>query len=421
MRIQQYLNAIVWLLLAGVYFCGSNSAYAAIKTQPSRTINLVNQCPFPVWFGFSGSASPSQNGSPCSTNADCYPGSACVNIGAAGTQCFWQNPAPTNGNFKLAANGGSNSVLLPAVEALNMVWSGAVAGRTNCTSTSCQTADCGNGQGNCPAGRGFGQPATQAEFTLLINGVDSYDVEVINGVNIPVAMAPNLTLKQINASCQGQSCDNPYFCGAPGSTYPVTQVGRCHWDLTPPSNDYNWVTAGGAACTSNTNCTGTNICGISFNPGQAQLLKKTCGTLIGYWTANEICGINPSYGAPFNCSQPLPAPQQDLTLTNLYLCTQVGSCYSQGAPNTCCGCANWDKLGANVPASPFTTQCVNANSAWTASVQPTLLWIKDACPTAYVYPFDDMSSSFTCQSPQTGENAVNYTITFCPGNMTGGI
>jgi len=41
--------------------------------------------------------------------------------------------------------------------------------------------------------------------------------------------------------------------------------------------------------------------------------------------------------------------------------------------------------------------------------------LKDACPTAYTYPYDDMSSTFTCSNAnEKGTNLVNYVITFCP-------
>jgi hypothetical protein len=46
--------------------------------------------------------------------------------------------------------------------------------------------------------------------------------------------------------------------------------------------------------------------------------------------------------------------------------------------------------------------------------------MKKVCPSAYVYPFDDKTSTFTC-SNNTGNapNSVGYTITFCAGGDTG--
>ena len=42
--------------------------------------------------------------------------------------------------------------------------------------------------------------------------------------------------------------------------------------------------------------------------------------------------------------------------------------------------------------------------------------MKQGCPTAYTYPYDDISSTFTCQNIQGGVSVVDYQITFCPNN-----
>jgi hypothetical protein len=66
---------------------------------------------------------------------------------------------------------------------------------------------------------------------------------------------------------------SPYDCGNPGSKYPMTpKIGSCDWNLKPPMNEYQWVTAGGKTCKADSDCTNDSKCGISFNPGQANLL-----------------------------------------------------------------------------------------------------------------------------------------------------
>ncbi|WP_419421285.1 thaumatin family protein (plasmid) [Legionella sp. D16C41] len=387
--------------------------YSPINQGNARTINFVNRCPFPVWFGFISGATPNPPGRACNSDADCNPGSTCVNRGAGGNQCFWKNPAPANNNFQLAANGGTNTVQIPIYSGLTAAWSGAIAGRTNCTGTGCETADCGGGTGACPAGRGFQQPATQAEITMNLNNPDFYDIELVNGMNIPVQMSPIVS---------GTPSNNPYNCGNPGAVTSSNSMGACSWKMNPPLVEYNRVRPGGNACTANSDCQAPNVCGLSFNPGKNPLLQKTCGAIIGYWNANQICGVQNNYGAPFNCNQHLPAPQQNLTITNLYQCTQVGSCYQDGAPSTCCGCENWDQLGIPVPNATYTKQCVNQNPNWLNYVLPTIEWMKKACPSAYTYPFDDMSSTFVCRINNSSNiNSVNYTVTFCPGGATGGV
>lgn len=367
----------------------------------ARTFTLVNNCSAPVWFGFSGgSANGRLSGTQCNSNSDCYPGTACVQTGGI-RQCFWINPQPANGNYQLSANGGTNQISIPDVSnPLGFVWSGVIAGRTNCSGGGCETADCGGGAGSCKPSQGFTQPATQAEFTLSYAGTDYYDVEVINGVNLPVSMVPSV----------GSTAGTPYQCGSAGAAQPSAGMGACNWQLTPPSIEYQWVTARGAACSANSNCGSGNVCGLSFNPGSAPLLKKSCGRLLGYWTANQICGIQRDYGAPFFCNQSIAG---GLTMWNLMACVGVGSCYQPGAASNCCGCINWNTIGIPVPPGPTTEQCRNTNPTWNNSVQPTLSWLKRACPTVYTYPYDDMSSTFTCRTSGT-INQVNYTITFCP-------
>jgi len=88
----------------------------------------------------------------------------------------------------------------------------------------------------------------------------------------------------------------------------------------------------------------------------------------------------------------------------LYGCVGVGSCYQTGADSTCCGCADWDKEGLPVPDSQFTEVCKNFNPTWVERIKPTLHWMKKGCPTAYTYPYDDMSSTFTCNNMVEGVN-----------------
>ena len=42
---------------------------------------------------------------------------------------------------------------------------------------------------------------------------------------------------------------------------------------------------------------------------------------------------------------------------------------------------------------------------------PTIEWLKQACPTCYTYPFDGMSSTFTC-SDASRNPSTSYGVTF---------
>ncbi len=69
-----------------------------------------------------------------------------------------------------------------------------------------------------------------------------------------------------------------------------------------------------------------------------------------------------------------------------------------------------------MPPFPDTESCKNKNPTWADRVKPTLSWLKRACPTAYTYPYDDMTSTFTCKNVVDNVNSVNYMVTFCPQN-----
>ena len=234
----------------------------------------------------------------------------------------------------------------------------------------------------------------------------------IAGVNVPLAVSPQLTSASYSSSV-------PYTCGSPGST---TSPYPSSWQFSPPSVYYNWVTSGGASCTSNSNCGSGQICGLTNVPGRSPQQELQCGTSIGYWTANAVCAQNQDAGAPFDCTIPLPSPNDDARLDQLDRCSGLlgsKSCYQPDAEEDCCGCANWqDVLGASVvPAS--TQQCVNANPNWNSRILPQLQWLKQGAPSAYVYPYDDMSSTFTCSQTNSGSyNQIDYQLTLCPSSSS---
>ncbi|WCJ32620.1 Pathogenesis-related thaumatin superfamily protein [Euphorbia peplus] len=122
----------------------------------STTFTISNKCTYTVWPGILSNAGTSQ--------------------------------LPTTG-FALQP-GESNTFPVPAA------WSGRLWGRTLCTQDattgtfSCLTADCGSSTIQC-SGDGAAPPATLAEFTLNgANGLDFYDVSLVDGYNLPMLIAP---------------------------------------------------------------------------------------------------------------------------------------------------------------------------------------------------------------------------------------
>lgn len=443
-----------------VGYTGSAGTHSASPTTSSvinssgsgtRTFSFVNNCTQDVAFAMNGGGIGISG---CTTNADCdrktnLPGAfACGTTAFGGLGgCFWKNPAPSNGNFVLTKNGGTATVQLteytytytppatptnPDPGPVTAVWSGNISGRTGCTSAtpgSCATAYCGStstpANGNCAPGVGFQVPASLVEMTLQPS-TDSYDLSVINGINLPMSIVP---------SGGTTSPTNPYTCGSAGITAnqgsSTGTLGGCSWSLgtTVPSVNYVWVSNQGGSptvCATNSDCTSgpdkTLACGLSLSSVQANTSTTYCGTWLGYWTADQVCGTNSSYDkAPYFCTNPADGGS---TFTQMYECAGSptvynNSCYSNGATSACCGCQNWQSAPTNltIPSNGSVEQCQASNTTWFNNALSTVSWIKSACPSSYVYPFDDKSSSFTCTN--ASPNNVNYTVTFCPGNNSG--
>lgn len=411
----------------------------------TRTINLVNQCNFPVWFSLNGSA---VTGVSCNAQGNgCPAGTSC---NTSTLSCYWNNPGPNSGtSYRLAKNGGSNSVTIPSINYGGIQWSGNISASTLCSGTSCAQAACNNqgGTTSCSPGKGFSQPATQAEITMSANNNDSYDVEVINGFHIPISMAP-FFYTNIPATA------NNYNCGTPGSYTAVNNFGACNWNtasLPAPNNGtgfssgYYWVSNGSKTCNINSaasQCPTGQLCGLYQNPS-TNAFSQTCGKFLGYWSADQVCsntGLSSTVSNFFKCTMSLPTTSPSFpanaTLYNLMACAVpsgdvnplYNSCYlsypgaSAAQIETCCGCVDWwnstDTSGAIIQSNSSTQSCgTQVDPIWTKYIQPMVQWMKATCPSAYVYPFDDKTSGFSCTNNLPNQpNSTGYTITFCEGN-----
>jgi hypothetical protein len=136
------------IFVPAIYCCGAGAV--------STTFTLINSCGYTVW----PSLLPSADSPPLSTTG-----------------------------FALGP-GESRPVDAPAG------WSGRIWGRTLCATDpgsgkfACATGECGSGTVEC-AGGGAAPPATLAEFTLNgAGGSDFYDVSLVDGSNLPVAVVP---------------------------------------------------------------------------------------------------------------------------------------------------------------------------------------------------------------------------------------
>jgi hypothetical protein len=450
------------------YNYGSTTVSASVSssavinnTAPSvsRTFTILNKCSQTIWFGFVGG---SVNGNPCTSNVQCAQGSTCdptANSGAG--LCFYNDPVPTSGSYQLTTN---QSTTVPVSDYnLQYVWSGNIAGRTACTGSGCETADCAGGTGACAVGHGFGQPATLAEFTLLRNDIDSYDISILNGTNVGVEITP--TTDPAYPFNPNGITPTVYNCSSPGNPNATGGLGACNWTsgFTPPTayptansaSSYTYVkpyTTVLTACTLDSDCSGLPVgqrkCGLFYDTAVTpHTLTKHCGALLGYNTANQVCsyantnlhppGTPNNPGDPyFACDTAISGGTGNLSIyTNwaLFACKAqaggvLGTCYNgplnpPASTPDCCGCVDWQDMSVAVPAA--TIRCVASDTAWSTSpttppptgfVLSGLTWLKQACPTAYVYPFDDKASSFACKNTSASHavNTVNYTVTFCP-------
>ncbi|KAH8918863.1 hypothetical protein BT69DRAFT_538566 [Atractiella rhizophila] len=364
------------------------TAVALAQTPPSRTFTFKNSCKHDVFFQATSGATNN-----CSEG--CIAGSSCNDANGI---CYWDNPTPSLGNWRIPVGATSTITYAGLDNGNSAAWSGNFAFcevGTSCTAddATCESAGC---SANGPGGK--------AEFTLVKTGIDYGDLSNIHGVNVPISITPSVT----NADS-----GNPYTCANVGSPNPNTGLGGDSWKFSPPGDEYQWATGGSqASCSSNADCSGGEVCGTAAVNGQ---LARVCGALSGYWTVNQACVVDGDSGI-FGCSNSVTNGAFTGTVGAFQGCgVTSGSCYQPGADNACCGCAQWESMNIGVPAS--TGDCVNSSPAWTETILPTIQWLKTGSPSGYTFPYDDFSSTFTCQNIENGFNTEGYTIELCPNGI----
>jgi len=376
------------------------------QTPPSRTVFVVNNCKESFYFDITSGAAPFNPPGlgRCTSNANCIAGAYCDTVASV---CYWNNPVPDNGNYVVNA-GDSNSITFPFVNNGNPLhWSGKFG---FCYNQSCSASPSVCLQQGCSVVYG---PSNIPEITMQKQGVDFYDISNIGGINVAMSFGPN------GVGASDLVATDPYMCGTPGSTTSVNSITGSSWSLVPPLIQNIWVMGSGKTCSTNADCSGSQVCGLSNVPGRTPMFQMTCGDFYGYWSANAICAQDPQQSLtpnPFNCATPVQNGPYATTLSNLYRCEATsGSGYSTNANPYVCGCVDWWKI-TNGLVPKATTNCTASNPIWTASVLPTISWIKAACPSCYTYPYDDMSSTFVCSDMVNSYNTQDYTITLCPAH-----
>jgi hypothetical protein len=422
--------------------------------------------------GAGSTCGPSNPLAACPMGTTCMQGGASPSSKVADTPfyCYYDQTSPNNG-YALAANAGATTTLSISGSSLapnGVIWSGNFYARTGCDPASgqCENATCKGSAGGLVCGPGTGpSPGTNtlAEVTFqAYPGPDFYDVSIINGANFATEFGP---------SNVAASTTNAYTCGVAGSRtaqgggFPGNAAGlpAAPWTMTASSASFppGVTIAGDAAsyyrlvavqagplapktCTDNTPCTdGTNTtCGYAMadvvTGGSFTYAARTCGKPVGWLTVDAIWGFNPTAAnvAPFAFGTTWSNGNGGtVSVGDLQLC--INQTYSAYQPNgtasslpafpiqpmaLACGGVMWGTteipgpqlnptgnvgLAITRPTQPVQT----ANANWIDYVLPTIKWLKQACPTCYTFPFDDMSSTFTC-SDASRNPSTSYSVTF---------
>lgn len=413
----------------------------AESTSFSRTFTIYNNTSNSIWIGSTGGATNSlKNGvdsgsTSCGTSnpgAVCPSGSQCLLAGVAGYLCYF-NPLVTTNNSKIES-GQIAIVGVPSTSydpANDFVWSGNIFARQQCDNSGyCVVANCTTVDGgtNMTCTSGAQPPVTLVEITMLRKNPDSYDLSLENGINVSSTFGPN------NASYT--SAQTPYNCGIAGNTESITSAGftvpASSWSFSPsgfstgstqPSAaNFVWVNGDGNSNPS-CPCTLPDVCGYTTNAVQSlgglapvANYKLSCGNQLGYFSAAEIWFLNETTAtntAPFDFGGTYStSPYNNETLFTcatppLYTGNAVVA--GQNETNTC-GSTNWTGIAA--PSANYAI----SNPNWVAVILPNITWTKQGCPTCYSFPYDDLSSSYTCDNVTPGSdnppNSTNYNVTF---------
>lgn len=427
----------------------SGSAMSFINPLQSTTGGSFDERSAP---GAGSMCGPSNPQAACPIGATCAQGGA--NPSASTTYfCFWSPLSVATGSQQLA-KGASATVFISNSNGITtgtqqIQWSGNYHA-DKCPLGVCPTPESGVGTG--PAY----QAVSLAEVTYQYTPVDYYDVSIINGANYALTFGPT-TSSQISST-------DAYTCGQAGSftaqdggwSYTnQTSAGlpASNWILTPtessvvggispsdtPSSYFAVVESNGVnygSCnTTGTGCNESATCGWEYSQVTTGTYtfaasQRICGKFVSWATANQIYGWNESTTnvSPFNlfssfAVSPVYQGVSSILVGNYQLCNNntysaYGNppTYSNGATVTsvmACGGVNWNNInnqnyGITRPSGP----AVTVNSDWMNQVLPTIIWLKQACPSCYTFPYDDFASTFTCSNASgSGINTTNYTVT----------
>lgn len=326
------------------------------EVSDGKHLEILNSCSFDVELGMTGSdKGPSKDGK-CRQNQ----------VLNGNGRCFWYLDLPAT-----LSPGKKWAVKLESED--DHLFSGNVWGvRSGQMSLSCPSGSCSPWVG--PTGA-----VTKAEFTFSKSGTDYFDISIIEGANIPVAMFS----KDV-----GPDPMDRYKCGI---------AGGCPWTFDPEPELRKYVTQvrtkDSKKCNMDSECTNDEVCGMTLEVSPPTY--GVCGDFNGYASAHVSC-LSGSTGPPFFCE------------TNSDVISCMGeyglSGYNQAPGTRVCGCPDWESLGVDAPTHD---PCKTSDKNWEEKSLPFLKFLKRGCPLAYEFAYSDMTSTVTC-------SAKVYQIEFCP-------
>ena len=441
----------------------------ATNQQTKHHILFINQCKFPVWYGIANGGDKDCPGTGCQTKD---PNLVANPTGAPTSDYFLtaQVSGLAPATIDLAFDSYTNGAIWPRTGCTMQ------SGQFNCATGTCQTKD---SSGTCfsPQDAGSGPVQPQSPFTKVegffanaFGGDGIYDVSLINGMTVPVEM------KAFGPST-GNTASTVYNCSAVGALIQPqanNALGNCSWNFNPEStipiasinSDFYWVLPGAdSACADGVNC-GMSYSAYPQNNGNSPgpinrregdflgfnpLLNDTAFVAPAQWGSKNLFthyGMDiqiPGQTTSINYGTTLvsgvsivlpgntyPAYDALLSIPGITNNGSLNSCYQ--IANTffahCGGCINWTNT---LPAaacgfgSPNYTDGQNLDWTTNPIAAPVggytplqgIEWIKNACPTAYSYQFDDQTSSFQCTKDGSTSLLTSYQVTLCPGGVDG--
>ncbi|MCX7114849.1 MAG: hypothetical protein NTW08_02910 [Gammaproteobacteria bacterium] len=447
----------------GTLTTATTSTTVATNQQAQHHLVFVNQCNFEVWYGVANGIGGIYSPDP---NLTTYPSGAPTSAYDLPAQVLGSAPS----TIDLIVSQYTNGTFWPRTGCTMFS-----NGQFSCATGTCTTLA---NSGTCASTGTLTQPqnpASRFEATIVSTaGSDGvYDSSIINGMNVPVEV-------KAFGPTTGNTASTAYNCSAGGAIIqPASNnvLGNCPWVFDPSStlsgtnvnSDFYWVTPGSDdACTSSPSS--GPLCGMAFNTGptlaspvsNAPINRRLGNFLafsplsndVGYTSSGQWGSVNlfTKYGMNIQIPNQTASSNYGTALaigTNTYdaynvliACTpdvtatsgkSSDSCYN---PLTaaqfaqCCGCMNWtntlpatqcgDGQSGYLPGQNYdwsTNLVAGAPMAYT--IGEAITWIKDGCPTAYGYQFDDPSGSFECQNDGSTQLFTSYQVTFCPGGITG--